>query len=388
MAQTSAILNTATPATARGGGRSLFSPAIDFLGLGGASLIYFAAVFLFLDNEKFYPALTISALWLANLINHPHFAHSYQIFYRNYRHKLTGADYPRALRLRYLFAGLLAPAALAVFLLGAFVAGRADLLGLSASLMFFLVGWHYVKQGYGMAMVDAALKKQFFKDHEKKALLLNAYATWIFSWAFINRSISEQNFLGLEAYVIPVPDPVYYIAAAAAGAAFLRLAFALGRGRLAEGRQYPLNGLVAYAVSLYPWMFFREVNPVYFAFVPAFHSLQYLTVVWRYELNAIEAGAQSGDTASDSGVKQRSLWKLARFYLIGVALGAFGFWIIPYLLTDAVNYDKTVLGGFAFFFIFWVFINIHHYLMDNVMWRKDNPDVAKNLFGAGRKKAV
>lgn len=388
MAQTSAILGAASPAPARPGERSLFSPAIDFFGLGGASLIYFAAIFLFFDKDVFYPALTVSALWLANLINHPHFAHSYQIFYRNFRGKLTGADYPRALRLRYLFAGLLAPIALAVFLLGSFAAGRADLLGLSASLMFFLVGWHYVKQGYGMAMVDAALKKQFFKDHEKKALLFNAYATWIFAWIFINRSISEQNLLGLEAYVVPVPDPVYYIAAAAAGAAFIRLGFALGRGRFVDGRKYPINGLVAYAVSLYPWMFFREVNPLYFAFVPAFHSLQYLTVVWRYELNVIQSAADSEGATNGGDMKNRSLWKLARFYLVGVALGALGFWVIPYLLTDTISYDKTILGGFAFFFIFWVFINIHHYLMDNVMWRKDNPDVAKNLFGAGRKKAA
>jgi hypothetical protein len=29
----------------------------------------------------------------------------------------------------------------------------------------------------------------------------------------------------------------------------------------------------------------------------------------------------------------------------------------------------------------WLFINIHHYLLDNVMWRKGNPSVAKHLFG-------
>jgi len=32
----------------------------------------------------------------------------------------------------------------------------------------------------------------------------------------------------------------------------------------------------------------------------------------------------------------------------------------------------------------WVFINIHHYLLDNVMWRKGNPDVGHHLFAHGQ----
>lgn len=30
--------------------------------------------------------------------------------------------------------------------------------------------------------------------------------------------------------------------------------------------------------------------------------------------------------------------------------------------------------------LFWVFINVHHYLLDTVMWRKGNPDVKRHLF--------
>ena len=30
-----------------------------------------------------------------------------------------------------------------------------------------------------------------------------------------------------------------------------------------------------------------------------------------------------------------------------------------------------------------IFIDIHHYFLDNVMWRKDNPDVSRHLFGRG-----
>ena len=34
-------------------------------------------------------------------INQPHFAHSYQMFYRNFRAKAFGGSYPRALRYKH-----------------------------------------------------------------------------------------------------------------------------------------------------------------------------------------------------------------------------------------------------------------------------------------------
>ena len=34
----------------------------------------------------------------------------------------------------------------------------------------------------------------------------------------------------------------------------------------------------------------------------------------------------------------------------------------------------------VFVFIFVMWINIHHYFIDNVIWRRDNEDVRKYLF--------
>ena len=36
-----------------------------------------------------------------------------------------------------------------------------------------------------------------------------------------------------------------------------------------------------------------------------------------------------------------------------------------------------------FLFIGWTFINIHHYFIDNVIWRRDNPEARRYLFGSG-----
>ncbi len=355
----------------------LFSPAIDFLGLGGGSLVAFAVIYLFFNDEKLYPAFFAAGLLLANVVNHPHFAHSYQIFYRDFAKKLTHADYSPGLRARYLFSGVIAPIALLVFFIAALAFSSPKALGYGAFLMFFMVGWHYVKQGYGMAMVDAVLKKRFFNDREKNALLINGYATWICAWLLIGRTISDRSYFGLDIPVVDAPDYIFYPAVAVAAASFSWTIFVLGHGALVNGRRYPVNGLLAYGVSLYPWLFFRHVNPLYFALVPLFHSLQYMTVVWRYELNV------------NAGEHRRSPFAhMAQFYGLAILLGGVGFWGAPFLLADFLPLENTAFTGYTMLAVFWTFINVHHYLMDNVMWRKGNPDVAKYLFGAKPKPAA
>jgi hypothetical protein len=45
-----------------------------------------------------------------------------------------------------------------------------------------------------------------------------------------------------------------------------------------------------------------------------------------------------------------------------------------------VPYDEAALGATVFLFASWVFINVHHYFLDSVMWRSANPDVKRFLF--------
>ena len=67
---------------------------------------------------------------------------------------------------------MIAPVVLGLALLAVAVTGRHDLLGYGYNIMGFSVGWHYVKQAYGMAMVDAALKRRYLPDSDKKVLLV------------------------------------------------------------------------------------------------------------------------------------------------------------------------------------------------------------------------
>jgi len=109
--------------------------------------------------EAFELSVAATILFLAHFLNSPHFAHFYQIFYRNFTEKAFGRAYPLHLRAGYIIAGIVAPLALIAFFAIAATGDSAHLLGFSLNIMLFFVGWHYVKQGYGMIIVDSVLKK-------------------------------------------------------------------------------------------------------------------------------------------------------------------------------------------------------------------------------------
>lgn len=360
----------AVPAPAAPAARSLYSPSIDFLLLGGGSLLALLAVRAAWPEQQGYAWSLATVAFLANWFNHPHFAHSYQLFYRRFPEKLTSPRYARPLRLGYLVSGLVVPVALAGFFAWTIAGADARTLGYAVNGMFFLVGWHYAKQGYGMAMVDAALKRAFFSGLEKKMLLANAFAVWIASWLLGNQWLGQRaQFWGIVYTAVPVGGD-WVTAAQAVMWASSALVLAVLAVRYATRKPVAWNGLVAYAASLYPWLLLRD--PVLMLWIPLFHSLQYQAVVWRYQANLVR-----GRTASRAGRALRLAW----FAALGLGLGWLGFWAAPAWLGAHVPYDRAVFGDSLFFFIFWIFINVHHYFLDTVMWRKGNPDVAEHLFG-------
>lgn len=358
----------------------LFGPIFDFMTLGGASLIVCAAVaFLFprgIPGAQQAVLITV----LMTIINQPHFAHSYQMFYRNYREKAFGA-YPATLRWRYIGAGLVVPTILIAFLAGGILAGSGRVLAYSANAMFFLVGWHYVKQGYGILIVDSVQKRLMFSDRGKLILRANGYASWMVAWLAVNHAFSSRNYyIGLAYFSLPIPTWIYHLSIVGLVlTSAATLVVLLQRWREARG-QLPWNGLVAYLSTLYLWVIFVRFNPLVLAVVPTFHSLQYLAVVWRYQLNA----AERGEAAPAPAMMSRFLpahWSSFVFFIgIGVLFGYLGFQGIPQSIDVLVPYDRHLLGPSLFVFSFYIFINIHHYFLDNVMWRRGNPDVQQFIF--------
>ncbi len=129
-----------------------------------------------------------------------------------------------------------------------------------------------------------------------------------------------------------------------------------------------------------------RINPLFLVIVPAFHSLQYLVVVWRYQLNRARSTPNAAIRPGDSGwlrlLPSLGGLRFAAFLLLGIGLGWLGFWGLPEWLGKTIPYDRPAFGPALFLFCFWIFINLHHYFLDSVMWRRENPETRRHLFGA------
>lgn len=351
----------------------LFSPWVDFFCLGGATLLIIPWFALLPVEWKAYGDVLVLTTLLAHFINNPHFAHSYHLFYRGFPARGFSAAYPREWRIRYLVAGVAVPLALLGFFLWCLVTKNGRALGYSVNLMFFTVGWHYVKQGYGMLMLDSVLKRRFFNEREKKLLLWNAYAVWFLSWLLANESAYKADYWGIAYYTFAAPAPILTaieVLAAASSAAVLAM---LGLKWRATRQLPPVNGLVAYGVALYLWLLYRD--PVLTLIFPALHSIQYLVVVWRYELNVQQA------RGADARLPALSLsLRMALFYALAMGLGYLGFWMGPQWLSKMFPTMLEGVGSGAFLLAAWIFINVHHYFLDSVVWRKGNPETGQYLF--------
>src|SRR5690348_16257443 len=114
----------------------------EFLLVGGATLILFPVAWLcrralgLVDAELVFGFVTFHA---ATVINDPHFAVTYVLFYKDARRRAFGPAFAPAQRIRYLVAGLLVPLALAAWAVAAIATRSAAALGWMMQLMFFLV---------------------------------------------------------------------------------------------------------------------------------------------------------------------------------------------------------------------------------------------------------
>ena len=362
--------------------RYLIGPLADFWCFGGSALIILPLLLL-ISSVQYKVSIAAAMALASHFINNPHFAHSYQIFYRGYAAKAFQGTLGPIMQARYLFAGVIAPLALTAFFAVAIAQGNLRLLGLAGNAMGLFVGWHYVKQGYGLLMVDCALKRQFFTDRDKRLLLLNSYAVWVASWMQLNQAMARTELFNIAYFSFAIPAWLMNAAVAVAATTTLATVAMVIARRRAKGA-LPTNGVIAYFVSLYPWLALILVDPLWVVVVPALHSLQYLAVVWRFQYNYESAQLARADYKAGSVSRQifggRALGHLAVFSLAGGVLGFAGFWFLPIVLGATIAYNHALFGGALFLFVFWVFINVHHYFMDNVMWRRDNTDTKLYLF--------
>jgi len=368
---------TAEAAAAAPQPRGIFSPLADFLLLGGASLVLFPLAMVVFPSGRaetwhIGAGVLVLVFMLNYVLNFPHFTYSYQLLYANFRDKVAGRLDP-ALRWRFIFSGIVVPVAMVLFFVVACMQQDTRLLRFLPNLMFLTAGWHYAKQGFGMLIATSVYKRVFYTPVERKLLLFNAHLVWIYAWIMFNTGAQDKVYLGIHFSTLGLPPALQATLGAALVLGFVSLPVALGMKYMRERRMPPVSGMTAYIASTYLWIILRfgmgsnhPIHPVVML-IPAMHSLQYIALVLKMRANESRKGVHSW----------RGFWG---FTGLGILTGALAFMAVPRLLDAHLAYDKAVFGPTMFMFLFWIFINIHHYFIDNVIWRRENSETKAYLF--------
>ncbi len=354
---------------------------VEFLVVGGATLVLYPLLWLLrrsigLDSAEL--AVGFLMFHAAHLINDPHFSVTYLLFYKDARRRAFGPVFAARQRLRYLIAGVLVPLVLAAWLLWALTAGStqgAERLGLAIQLMFLLVGWHYVKQGFGVLSVLSARRGVAYSPLERRALLAHCFAGWAYAWSSPAGPAIEAEEKGVIYLSFARPVLLEQICGIWFALSALVLAAVLIRKWQRERRFPPLAPLTGLLVSIWAWSVYSSADRLMLYVIPALHSVQYLYFVWLLSKNQARAAEQPPFFGPPA--RQRMLLLAGSALVLGWLLFHAG----PELLDGArlsahrrAHETLGELGATPYFAAFFVFVNVHHYFMDNVIWRRENPD--------------
>lgn len=347
----------ASPAEAtRPRSTSILSPLIDFLCVGGLSII--VLVPLLLSGREDLGFISIAALvWAQSFINYSHFMASYRIIYRD-----------RQMILRHQWAAIWIPlillSAVVVALLTAPVTNFPILvLWVIASAY---LAWHYTGQVWGMMASYAYLEGIRFEPIERLLIRgsLRIMLAWHVSW-FLRLWFTNTPNDSLAQFASALYQAVSY----AAFVAFALGALGLLRVGFRTGRAPPLRAVVAW-LAIFVWYaaLARWGLPALF-FVQLAHALQYLEFPARVELNRATR-ARASRAAGHMALYAAGL--LLASFLVILAVPGPAMSVVANFLGMTPSRAAPVLVLY--------FINIHHYFTDGVVWKISNPEVRRELF--------
>jgi len=350
-------------------------PLVEFLLVGGATPFLFPLAWLLrraigLDASEL--GVGFLTFYGAHLINDPHFSVTYLLFYEDWRARAFGAAFGLAQRARYVLAGLVVPVALLAWATAALAARSAVSLGWMIQLMFLLVGWHYVKQGFGVMVVLSARRGIRFSARERLALLAHCLAGWVYAWASPADPGTEVEEKGVVYTTLSHPRALERATLVVFLASAVVLAVVLLRKRKREGRFGLLTPLTALLCSVWSWSIYSSIDPLVVYVIPALHSIQYLYFV--HLLKGNEAREREGPPFFGADARTR----LGLLAVSALGLGWLLFHGLPGALDETLvprhpRPDEASLGPTPYFAALYTFVNIHHFFMDYVIWRRENP---------------
>ncbi len=387
---------TASTHDPRPGAQALTTRFADFWLLGGASILVWLVMIVaqgFRASwavDQHFKNLTITTASLSLLVNYPHFLIWYKLAYGRGRAFVT----------QHWWQLIVVPIALAGLFFAAFlqydvpvaslplVQGVTDALApwggnaqvfsgprlgdllftVAFNVMIFTVGWHYTKQVFGCMMVYAHFDRYSFSRSQRDLTKWALLSIWGMTFVYSNIAGAQNTFSQFTYYSFDLPDIAGPISQIVVGAGFFLVLYKVFYANYRRTRQRPSLNLLAPFVALYLWWLPQTRQyEFYFLLTPFFHSLQYLAFVYKMEDTRLRSGSH------------RELRATA--IVVGVVVAG---WVTFELVPNTIDNQLGTFNSWQMFFFFtaaMLFINIHHYFLDNVLWRFKDPNVRAYLLG-------
>jgi hypothetical protein len=337
-------MTSTEPARARPA--AIISPTVDLLLVGGLSLIVFVPLLLSGRRDLVLIGAGAQAM-IAGLVNMPHFMASYRIVYRD-----------RASIMKHKWASIYVPAILIGFIaLALWEAQQSRVLVIVLiTISSVYLAWHYTGQVWGMMASFAWLEGVSFQKDERLLIRagLRILLVWHLSW-FLYTQLADPSRIAA----------LYKVISAGTILAFILGAVGLYRLRRRTGKLPPLRAIVAW-LAIFAWYAMMARDPKALFWIQIAHALQYLAFPVRVEINR-----------TDRSTMVRHMILYAVLLLgasVAVAL------VVPKALMGVVGNVFGEEPGKAAPILVLMFINIHHYFTDGVIWKISNPEVRKELF--------
>lgn len=357
----------------------LLSPFWDFFMIGGGGVVVMTFTILFASSDSETKSIFAQASPILLLIvNYPHFMMSYQLLYDGYFRKLETFSNNKVMWWRYINAGMIVPALLFIMLFyTAYMSlkmGNHRWLGYGIHIMFISAGWHYVKQSFGVFMVHSALRKVYYNGWQRLILLINSYAMWFAAMSTPPKqgSVSAKAITGVA---IPYESftPPHWLTTTCFAAAYLTSALAItiiAKSWVKEGNRFSIIAFIGYLSMYYLFGAFFQFPAAWLTVIPVFHSLQYILFVVAYQRGHMKKELRAIPEAES---RKKTQFRYQRFYGYSFLLGVVFFVLLP-VIIDAIYHTNI------FTTLFVIFINVQHFFIDNVIWRKENKDVGEYMF--------
>lgn len=294
--------------------------------------------------------LDLSAVyWAGAVFTAAHFGLSYHLAYRGG----LAAVRERPAALAYAPIVLLAALAgcVAVSLAAGPDAARSATRALITTV-YLLTTWHYVKQVYGVGRVGAAFAGVSLRTWDVRVLRYGLYPMWFLGAASVLLRSGGSYLAGYRVGFALLPTAAYDALRVLVLVSAIPLAVCFASIALRRRGAIPSMMLAPY-VAAFLWLGLPTNALLSLLLLAPFHALQYLAIGHRAEV-AI------ADEASVSVV-----WWLNIF--AGAACGGLllSRWAPQLLDGQFAGHGGPRLFAAAFF----VFLNLHHYLIDATIWR-------------------